>query len=358
MALAGCITFERAAPVEVPMTQAELQAILDEHGAYAVGAGVLRDGELVWSGHAGEQAPGVPAGRRSMFNTASVSKAVTAETVLSLVATGEIGLDEPLHRHWVDPDVEGDPRHRLLTPRLVLTHRTGFPNWRYQASDGRLAFEADPGAAFGYSGEGFQYLKRFVEAKLGRPFEDLVQERVFDVHGMGDSAVVERDGLEGRLVLPRAEDGAALPPNVNPPGDANAADDLFTTVEDYAKLLRSLCEAPRTPLDVEKTTLQTSVADHPNWTCEASASTRCPRAHGFGLGWLVFEWEDVQLVWHGGNDSDEHAIGYVDPATGDGALVLTNGASGIFVLLDVLDLIDERPAIVDFYRSLLGATSE
>lgn len=45
---------------------------------------------------------------------------------LRLVSSGEWNLDEPLANYWVDPDVASDPRHKLLTTRHVLSHRTGF----------------------------------------------------------------------------------------------------------------------------------------------------------------------------------------------------------------------------------------
>ena len=65
-----------------------------------------------------------------------------------------------------------------------------------------------------------------------------------------------------------------------------------------------------------------------------SETTRCPTRYGFGLGWLVFEWGDQRLVWHGGNDANEHATGYIDPRTGDGAIVFTNGK--------LVDLVGDR----------------
>ena len=34
--------------------------ILSAHRAATIGAGIVRDGELVWTGYFGEQAPGVP----------------------------------------------------------------------------------------------------------------------------------------------------------------------------------------------------------------------------------------------------------------------------------------------------------
>ena len=71
-----------------------------------------------------------------------------------------------------------------MTPRIALTHTTGFPNWRFFRRDGKLVFERAPGAGYGYSGEGFQSLARFAEKKLGKPFPALVDEMVLKPVGM------------------------------------------------------------------------------------------------------------------------------------------------------------------------------
>ena len=77
-----------------------------------------------------------------------------------------------------------------------------------------------------------------------------------------------------------------------------------------------------------------------------------PDLYGFGLGWLVFQWGETKLVWHGGNDQHEHAVGYINPKTGHGAVVFVNGAQGIPLMLDTLDVIDDTP-LTAYYRALM-----
>ena len=334
----------------------KLTAIMQQHGVHTLAAGLIENGELVWSGYYGEQSPGVSATKKSMFNTASISKAVTAETALRLIKLGEFGLDDSLASAWVDPDLVDDDRHIMLTPRIVLTHRTGFLNWRYMEDDEVLRFHSDPGAAFGYSGEGMQYLKRYIEQKTSRKFEEWVQELVFDPMGMENSTVVARDKFASQLISPYDQDGNKLEPNINPPGAANAADDLFITVEDYARFLNSNLDISddQKELDYLKQQVQSSVAEHDNFRCNERDGLVCPNTFGFGLGWLVFEYDDYKLVWHGGNDQYEHAVGYINPETGNGAIVFANGATGILAILDVLDTIDNKAELSDYYRLLLN----
>jgi len=56
----------------------------------------IKRGELVLTRYYGEQAPGRAVDANSMFNTASVQKAVTSETVIRLVEKGLVSLDESL----------------------------------------------------------------------------------------------------------------------------------------------------------------------------------------------------------------------------------------------------------------------
>ncbi len=112
-----------------------------------IGIAVVRDGRLIWSGHYGEQAPGVPIGADTAFNTASIAKTVTAETLLALAAAHRIDLDEPIGGYVRSPGLDGDPRYKLLTTRILLAHRSGLRNWADDYPDGKLAFDWEPGRA-------------------------------------------------------------------------------------------------------------------------------------------------------------------------------------------------------------------
>jgi CubicO group peptidase (beta-lactamase class C family) len=101
--------------------------MLARHGVVTAGVGVLRNGRLVWTGDYGEQAPGLSASRSTLFNVGSIAKTVVAETILRMAAAGKLSLDEPMAAHWIDRDVAADPRHRALTPRMVLREGETVP---------------------------------------------------------------------------------------------------------------------------------------------------------------------------------------------------------------------------------------
>lgn len=172
---------------------------------------------MLWTRVYGEQSPGVPATEQTLYNVASLAKPVSAETMLRLAAAGRVSLDEPLAGYWVDPDVAADPRHQRLTPRIALSHRTGFPNWRFQAG-GTLAFERDPGAALGYSGEGYEYARRFAQRKLGAGWESLASQYVFGPLGLTRTTYTRQPWFAGRIALPYGREGRYRdPPSRIPP---------------------------------------------------------------------------------------------------------------------------------------------
>jgi CubicO group peptidase (beta-lactamase class C family) len=118
----------------------KIQGWLTENNVPAVGIGIIEDGKIKYIKVFGELKKGVPAPDNAIFNIASMTKPVVAMLTLKLVEDGQWNLDEPLFHYWIDPDVANDPMHRKLTTRHVLTHQSGFTNWRWQNSTKKLTF--------------------------------------------------------------------------------------------------------------------------------------------------------------------------------------------------------------------------
>jgi len=95
----------------------------------------------------------------TVFEAASLSKPVFAYFVLKQVEKGLLDLDKPLYKYLPLKEIENDERHKLITARMILCHTSGLPNWRNQEPDGKLKILFDPNSKYGYSGEGYQYLK-------------------------------------------------------------------------------------------------------------------------------------------------------------------------------------------------------
>lgn len=344
-------------PERVAVLDAELGKLIERYHIAAVGAAVIHQGRIVWSGVYGQQAPGIPASTETLFNIASLTKPITAETILRLVAAGKVGLDAPMAPVWIDPDLVTDPRQRELTPRIALSHRTGFPNWRRMNPDGRLAFEVDPGTRFGYSGEGFNYVARFAEKKTGMSFEALAERYVFGPIGMKHTSFSRRAWMEGHIAVPMDTTGRWGKPDLRPEGKWSAADDIFTTIRDYATFVISVMKGEGLDRKLAGERMRGEVSIANQWPCLAQPPARCPTETDAALGWFRFEYGDQPLVWHGGDDWGEHGLAYFYPTTQDGYVVLIDGGKGRYAEADAVDRLDDRspvPAFANGQGSPLG----
>lgn len=341
------------------VTDAQIQsieALKTQHKASAIGIGIIDDGALVWTGYYGEQSPGIPVSARTMFNTASMSKAVTAETAIRLVDKGLIDLDEPISAYYVHPDIKDDPRHEQLTPRILLTHTSGFMNWPKNYEDGKLAFLRDPGEAYGYSGIGFDIFAMFLEEKLGKPFPEIVSEQVFEPFGMESTSQLYAPWIKPNMVHPVDQSGAFKAPYAFGDEYWNAADDLYVTVEDYAKFIIATMnnEGASDAARELRQTVQTNIESDPVWGCQPDIDP-CPSPFGHSVGYFVFGYGDRLNIQHGGNDMSEAATGYFKTDTRDGMIIFVNAPNpeGILLYLKIVELLDEDQDFTKVFNSIV-----
>ncbi|TSE04202.1 serine hydrolase domain-containing protein [Aquimarina algiphila] len=118
---------------------------------------------------------------RTIFEGASLSKPLFAYFIMGFVEEGQLDLDKPLYKYLPYDDIAYDERYKKITARMVLSHTTGFPNWRSDYEDNKLFISFEPGTAFQYSGEGYQYLAKVLAHILKTDdagLEKIYQERV------------------------------------------------------------------------------------------------------------------------------------------------------------------------------------
>jgi CubicO group peptidase (beta-lactamase class C family) len=343
-------------------------SLLAAHHAAGAGVVVIRGGRISWSGYYGHQGPNVPASKDTMFNGASLAKTITAETTLRLASAGSVSLDEPIWRYYAHPDLANDPRYKLLTPRIILSHQTGLLNWPYLYQDGKLAFVANPGDHFTYSGAGYEILASFLERKLKTNFEDLVRQHVFEPLGLKGISLSRHAGMNDRVTTPMNDQGkyessyrTDAPANPHHPlSDSwNAAADLFTTAEDYARFLSAVMRDDGLTSEVAaaRRRIYASFSTDPDWACDPASGSSCPKEYGFGLGWMVFKYDRSSIITNGGNDTGENALVYFSPERpGNGVVVFMNGGGveSLRAELEIIDMIDPGQKLTAFYRQLIA----
>jgi CubicO group peptidase (beta-lactamase class C family) len=234
---------------------------------------------------------------------------------LKLVSSGQWNLDEPLAKYWIDPDIANDPRNKALTTRLVLSHQTGFPNWRWMRADKKLGFQFDPGSGYQYSGEGYEYLRKALEIRFKKSLQELARELIFQPLDLVDTRYVWDANVDtSRLALGYDQDGKAY--ETVKRFTPNAADDLLTTIEDYGKFLVSVMNSEG---------LTEAVFDQ--MSSHQVASTR---GKHYGLGFEIYDLGDGEYALsHGGSDKGVQTIVFLFPKTKQGLLIFTNSDTGV-----------------------------
>ena len=295
---------------------------LKENKVPALGIGIITDGKLKQVKVFGELKKGVTAPYNTIWNVPSLTKPITAITTLKLVSSGKWDLDEPLYKYWTDPDIANDPYLKLLTTRIVLSHQTGFPNWRFLNESKKLDFKFKPGTKYQYSGEGFEYLRKALEKKFHKTLEQLASELVFEPANMNDSQLVWNDKIDlSRYAINYDKNGNPYEPVKNK--TANAADDLLTTIEDYGKFLCSVLNSEG---------LSKKVFDDMN-----AHQVTTKKDKYFGLGFEIYDFGNGEYALsHGGADQGVQTLFFILPKTKQGIIIFTNVDDGYKVYKDLI----------------------
>ena len=214
-----------------------------------------------------------------------------------------------------------------------------------------MAFERDPGTAFGYSGEGFEYLARFAERRTATPFEQLAELYVFRPAGMTRTAYTNRPWFAGQVATPSDQNGQWLDPVIR--DRFVASDDVHTTASDYAQFLIGAGQgAGLGPAEAaDRARVQASTREA---RCTGSRAASCPDEMGFGLGWDVAVFGEDRILWHTGGDQGEFTIAYIIPRTGEGMVILTNSAKGYRVVLPIMERAGVHPRFLAFLKAQAG----
>jgi hypothetical protein len=177
---------------------------------------------------------------------------------------------------------ENRERAKLFTPEMILSHQTGLPivynntpDPKYGNKPAPIKFDFEPGEGYGYSGLHLMYLQQWIEEKTGRKLQDLAKEYVFDPAGMTNSSF-------------------------NNP-EANAANSLYTTAEDYARFCIHWMQ-DQDPLVQDAFTTKVSLTNDPWAVRECVSPTALEHlAGGYGWGLEKNDAGDVIGAFHTGD---------------------------------------------------------
>lgn len=279
----------------------------------------------------------------TIFQVASLSKWLTAWGVLKLAEEGRIDLDAPVSRYltrWQLPASEYDNDEvtirRLLAHNAGLTDGLGFLGFRpdqaipsleqeladttdvLPSADGDIRVGAEPGSGWRYSGGGYLILQLMIEEVTGESFDAFMRREIFAPLGMSDSTFTAPD--PARLADIFDLDGSEA---THYRFAATGAASLYTSGSDLSMFLQAQTPGePNVP------------AGRGVLTPETLQEMATPQAHLFGLpiwGLGVSLYAPTHPGFVIGHDGQNHpainTTARLDPATGNGIIVLTTGSA-------------------------------
>jgi CubicO group peptidase (beta-lactamase class C family) len=330
---------KRESTIHTGATIAQLERDIPEFmrkdGVPGLEIAVIREGKLTWVHGFGvkEVKSGQPVTAETVFEAASLGKPVFAYGVLKLVEQGKLGLDVPLTTYLAKPYVAGDERLGKITARIVLSHRTGFPNWRDGDS---LTIYFTPGERFSYSGEGYIYLQRVVEQITGKPLNEYMTEAVFKPLGMTSSSYVWKSEFDALTAT--GHDGDGKPEKKWKPDEAGAASTLNTTAKDYALFVAAVLNGVGLKAATLREMETPQVALDPECRiCIKKEPKELSKNLFWGLGWGIQRVDGREVLWHWGDNGAFKAFVVADPKAKSGAVIFTNSEKGLEVAKPVID---------------------
>jgi CubicO group peptidase (beta-lactamase class C family) len=266
-----------------------------------------------------------PVTNETLFEFGSIGKSFTAICILQLMEEGVLDLHAPVTTYlpWFSVRSAYDP----ITIHHLLTHTSGLicgsdftPDQRFEVWSLRETDAAPPGQKARYSNVGYKLLGLVLEAVTGKPYAQLVRERIFTPLGMTDSATAITNDLRRRLAVGYTEffdDRPWRPAHGFVPApwlETNTADGcLSANAADLVTFLRMVLNRGVGRL-ISDASFALMTASH----------TELGDGEAYGYGIDVADKNERKRIGHGGG-----MVGYIsslvgDPEAGIGVAVFTN----------------------------------
>ena len=311
----------------LPILEKKVLELMDKGMIPGLSLAVIREGKLFWYHGFGVKSikTGQPVSDDTIFEAASISKLVFAYAVYKLIEQGKLDLDTPLMNYVTGEYIEKeflngkieDQRLRKITPRIVLCHSSGFPNWRRR----KLEITFDPGTKYSYSGEGYVFLQRIVEKITGKELNEFMTEMVFKPLGMKNSSYIWQDKYEQK-----AASGHTIKEvtSISKPDRSIAAASLLTTARDLGILVTAILNEQglkkETIALMLKPAIKTEKSDQVLWALGPGlVKTNCGNA--------FFQW---------GDNGDFKGLCIAFKKQKAGLVYLSNSSSGLSIAKDIV----------------------
>jgi CubicO group peptidase (beta-lactamase class C family) len=375
MSLCACATPHSATRQAGPRTivpaqiDREVERLIAAGKVHGLALALIREGRVVHVQAYGSRdiSMQAPLKTDSVMYGASLTKAVFAYMVMQLVDERIIDLDrsiadylpKPLPAYEKYADLAGDERWRKLTPRLLLSHRSGFPNFRFFTADGRfdehakLYFAFDPGARYAYSGEGINLLQFVIEKGIGLDVGNEMQKRVFDRFGMTRTSMTWRADFAGNLAIGYDEDGKALGHKQRQ--GVRAAGSMDTTIADQARLVAGMLSGAGLDAHSRDERVRAQAPIHSTrqfpTLSERTTHDNDGIALAAGLGVVVYDSPLGKAWFKSGHDDGTNNLILAFPQAKTALVLLSNSSNGEGIFKYLVDAVFGPTCLPWFWES-------
>lgn len=290
---------------------------------------------------------------QTLFQSASISKSVTAMAALKFAQDGEIDLDEDINNKLTSWKV---PENRFITEqkvtlRRLLSHTAGTTvsgfdgyssteaipslsqilNGEPPANSAPIVVDTTPGGESRYSGGGYIIIEQVLEDIAQKTFPQLMSETVFEPLALSNSTFEQPLPQEN---TPNASaghdsDGNVVPGNYNIYPEMAAAG-LWTTPKDLALFLIEL---------------QLSLQGQSNKVINQQMTEEMMipvREKGYGLGLGMWRMGDEVYFGHDGVNHGFVSSMQAHKNSGVGIVVMTNSDNGMALIERVIQIIGKQ----------------
>jgi len=321
-------------------TRYSLAERMDHYGVPGVAIAIIQDGDLVYAeGFGVLQAGGDEAvNAHTVFSAGSVSKIATSALTLRLHELEQLDINAPVSTQlvsWQLPESEFD--NERVTLRTILSHTAGFnvhgfPDFQpgaaqpnvYDTLNGSapalteaLTLTFEPGSTYRYSGGGFTLAQLIIADQTDTTFEAAAETHLFAPLGMSRSSFAnplpEDHGNIARA-HDRQGEPTALPRGYESMPEM-AASGLWTSSHDLGLLVAGLINDYR------------GEGDYLGRETAIDMMSRVARSQ-HGLGPRIEHAGNQYFFHHAGANNSYQSWMEGHLVTGDGLVVLTNGANG------------------------------
>lgn len=338
-------------PAEIDTTVTRLMTAGKVTG---LGLAILGDGQIAYLKAYGirDKEKNLPLTTDSVMSAASFTKVAFAYLVMQLVEEGTLSLDKPVYEYLPKPlpefeqykDLAGDPRYKKITARMLLSHTSGLPNWRWFTDEKKLQIYFEPGTRFAYSGEGIALLQLVVENVTKRDLKELMDERLFGPLKMSRSSMVWESRFDDDYANGFDQEGKSLGSQRRE--KAGAAGSMLTTVSDFARFAQAVLNGTGLRRETRELMLSpqvriSSLHEFPTLPTETTNQNDGIRL-SYGLGWGLYWTPYGKAFFKEGHDEGwrNYTVCFVDKTTG--IVIMTNSSNGEGIYKELLETLQRN----------------